>query len=117
MSAAGKFVSHTNGTRTIDGAAGKNDKMERGSSVVANPIWDAAVPNSPKQRFGTPKVNNQTDMGRVTVRETPKNQHGTTGKVEPAERQPQAAGHNALPHTKRPTAGGRWNYPTKPAKK
>ena len=42
MSAAGKFVSHTNGTRTVDGASGTNNKMERGGSVVANPIWEPA---------------------------------------------------------------------------
>ena len=46
MSAAGKFVSHTNGTRTIDGASGSNNKMERGGSVSANPIWKTGVPNS-----------------------------------------------------------------------
>ena len=50
MSAAGNFVSHTNGTRTIDGATGKNNRMERGGSVVSNPIWEPAAPNSPKHR-------------------------------------------------------------------
>jgi hypothetical protein len=103
MSAAGKFVSHTNGTRTIDGASGKNDKMERGSSVSANPIWEPAIPNSPKQRFGTPKYAQQTGgYGEVTVRETPLNQHGLAGKVEPSKPQPDLKGHNAAPHTKRP---------------
>jgi len=106
MPAAGKFVSHTNGTRTIDGATGKNNKMERGSSVSANPIWEPAIPNSPKQRFGTPKYAQQTGgYGEVTVRETPLNQHGLAGKVEPAKPQPDLKGHNAAPHTKRTTSG------------
>ena len=81
MSAAGKFVAFTSGTRTIDGATGKNNKMERGSSVSANPIWEPATPNSPKQRFAQPKVNNQTGgYGQTSARSTPKNQHGITGK-------------------------------------
>jgi len=103
MSAAGKFVAFTSGTRTIDGATGKNNKMERGSSVSANPIWEPAAPNSPKQRFSSPKVNNQTSgYGDVSVRSTPKNQHGLTGQVEPAKPQPDLKGHNVAPHTKRP---------------
>ena len=103
MSAAGKFVAFTSGTRTIDGATGKNNKMERGSSVSANPIWEPAAPNSPRQRFSRPKVNNQTGgYGEVTVRETPFNQHGIVGKVEPGKPQPDLKGHNAAPHTKRP---------------
>ena len=103
MSAAGKFVSHTNGTRTVDGASGTNNKMERGGSVVANPIWEPAAPNSPKQRFSDPKYANQDGgYGQISVRETPFNQHGETGKVEPAKPQPDLAGHNAAPHTKRP---------------
>ena len=105
MSAAGKFVSHTNGTRTIDGATGKNNKMERGSSVSANPIWEPATTNSPKQRLSDPKYAEQGDMGRVSVRDTPVNQHGLVGKVEPAKPQPNLKGHNAAPHTKRTTSG------------
>tara|TARA_Y100001951_G_scaffold17813_1_gene13131 strand:+ start:322 stop:615 length:294 start_codon:yes stop_codon:yes gene_type:complete len=96
MSAAGKFVSHTNGTRTIDGASGKNNKMERGGSVSANPIWKTGVPNSSKQRFDNPKYAQYTGpFGQLSVRETPFNQHGTTGKVEPAKSQPRLRGHNA----------------------
>jgi hypothetical protein len=103
MSAAGNFVSHTNGTRTIDGATGKNNRMERGGSVVSNPIWEPAAPNSPKQRFSDPKYANQTGgYGQVSGRATPMNQHGTTGQVEPAKPQPDLKGHNAAPHTKRP---------------
>jgi hypothetical protein len=103
MSAAGKFVAFTNGTRTIDGATGKNNKMERGGSVVSNPIWEPTAPNSPKQRFGDPKYAQFTGgYGEVSVRETPFNQHGTTGKVEPGKPQPDLKGHNAAPHTKRP---------------
>ena len=98
-----RFVSHTSASQTVDGAKGQNNKMERGGSVVANPIWEPAAPNSPKQRFDSPKVNNQTGgFGQVTVRDTPFNQHGETGKVEPAKPQPDLKGHNAAPHTKRP---------------
>ena len=98
-----RFVAFTNGTETVDGRNGQNNKMERGGSVVANPIWEPAAPNSPKQRFSSPKVNNQTGgFGQVTVRDTPFNQHGETGKVEPGKPQPDLKGHNAAPHTKRP---------------
>ena len=97
------FVSFTSGTETVDGPKGQNNKMERGGSVSANPIWEPAAPNSPRQRFSRPKVNNQTGgYGEVTVRETPFNQHGETGRVEPAQPQPDLKGHNAAPHTKRP---------------
>ena len=91
-----KFVSHTNGTETVDGAKGKNAKMERGGSVSANPIWTPGGPQSPKQRMDAGKYANQTGgHGQAGVRETPKNQHGTTGKVEPAGRQPNYRGSNA----------------------
>ena len=93
---ASKFVSHTSASETVDGKTGKNNKMERGSSVVANPIWEPGGPSSPKQRFESPKYASQTsDEGAIGVRETPKNQHGTTGKVEPAHKQPNYKGHNA----------------------
>ena len=98
-----RFVSHTNGTETVDGRTGKNNRMERGGSVVSNPIWEPAVPNSPKQRFSDPKYANQTGgYGEVGVRDTPVNQHGVTGTVQPGKPQPDLAGHNAAPHTKRP---------------
>jgi len=98
-----RFVAFTNGTETVDGPKGQNNKMERGGSVVANPIWEPAAPQSPKQRFDSPKVNNQTGgYGQIAVRDTPFNQHGETGKVEPAKPQPDLKGHNAAPHTKRP---------------
>ena len=103
MSTAGKFVAFTSGTRTIDGATGKNNKMERGGSVVSNPIWEPAAPQSPKQRLTDPKYANLTGgYGEISIRETPFNQHGVTGKVEPAKPQPDLKGHNAAPHTKRP---------------
>jgi hypothetical protein len=90
-----KFVSQTSGTQTVDGAKGKNAKMERGSSVVANPIWSPGGPQSPDQRLKDTKYANQTgDLGQTGIRETPKNQHGTTGKVEPGK-QPNLRGHNA----------------------
>ena len=44
-----RFVSHTNGTETVDGSTGKNNRMDRGGSVVANPIWEPAQPNSPRE--------------------------------------------------------------------
>ena len=101
--ARSNFVSHTNGTQPVDGRSGQNDKMERGGSVVSNPIWEPAAPNSPKQRFSNPKYASQTGgYGEISVRETPLNQHGITGKVEPAKPQPALRGHNAAPPTKRP---------------
>ena len=93
---AKNFVSHTNGTETIDGAKGQNNKMERGGSVVSNPIWKPGAPNSPKQRQSDPKYAQQTgDYGQVSPRTTPFNQHGKTGKVEPAKPQPKLRGSNA----------------------
>ncbi len=100
---ARNFVSHTSASETVDGAKGQNNKMERGGSVVANPIWEPAAPQSPRQRLDDPKYANMTGgYGEISVKETPFNQHGTTGNVEPAQPQPDLAGHNAAPHTKRP---------------
>jgi len=111
---ARNFVSHTNGTQTVDGRTGQNNRMERGDSVVANPIWKPAAPNASTQRIASASYANQDGgYGEITVRETPFNQHGTTGKVEPATPQPNLKGHNVAPHTKRPVSGGRWNHPTK----
>jgi hypothetical protein len=42
-----RFVSHTSASQTVDGAKGQNNKMERGGSVVANPIWEPAAPIRP----------------------------------------------------------------------
>tara|TARA_R110000822_G_scaffold33203_8_gene94906 strand:- start:2152 stop:2454 length:303 start_codon:yes stop_codon:yes gene_type:complete len=93
---AKNFVSHTSASQTVDGKTGKNNKMERGSSVVANPIWEPGGPNSPKQRFESPEYANQTgDYGQTGVRETPENQHGISGDVEPAHAQPNYKGHDA----------------------
>jgi len=90
-----KFVSHTSGTQTVDGAKGKNAKMERGSSVSANPIWTPGGPQSPDQRMSAGKYANQTGgYGETSVRDTPENQHGITGSVEPG-RQPDLRGHDA----------------------
>jgi hypothetical protein len=98
-----RFVSHTSASQTVDGPKGQNNKMERGGSVVANPIWEPAQPNSPRQRLDSPKYANQTGgYGEVAVRDTPFNQHGEMGKVEPAKPQPGLGGHDAAPHTKRP---------------
>ena len=96
-------VAHTSASQTVDGSSGQNNRMERGGSVVANPIWEPAQPQSPRLRFSDPKYANMTGgYGENSVRETPFNQHGETGKVEPAAPQPDLAGHNAAPHTKRP---------------
>jgi hypothetical protein len=93
---AKNFVSHTNGTETIDGATGQNNRMERGGSVVSNPIWKPGGPNSPQQRLEASKYAQQTgDYGEVSVRKTPFNQHGKSGKVEPAKPQPKLRGSNA----------------------
>ena len=79
------------------------EKTDQEILEIANPLWDAAIPNAPTQRFDSPKYANMTgDYGENAVRETPFNQHGETGKVEPAAPQPVLAGHNAAPHTKRP---------------
>ena len=92
---AKNFVSHTNGTVTIDGSTGQNNKMERGGSVVSNPIWEPAAPNSPEQRFDDPKYANQTGgYGEVGVRQTAFNQHGPAGMVEPAKPQPDLSGRH-----------------------
>ena len=91
-----KFVSHTNGTETIDGAKGKNGTMERGGSVSANPIWTPGGPQSPNQRMDAGKYANLTGgNGTPAVRETPKNQHGTSGSVEHVAHQPNFRGSDA----------------------
>jgi hypothetical protein len=93
---AKNFVSHTNGTETIDGSTGKNNRMERGGSVVSNPIWKPGGPNSPQQRLEASKYAQQTGgYGQVSVHNTPFNQHGKSGKVEPAKPQPKLRGSNA----------------------
>tara|TARA_R100001463_G_scaffold6085_9_gene20121 strand:+ start:261 stop:548 length:288 start_codon:yes stop_codon:yes gene_type:complete len=93
---ARKFVSHTSASETIDGGKGQNNRMERGSSVVANPIWEPGGPNSPRQRFESPEYANQvSDEGAISVRETPENQHGMTGNIEPAHNQPNYSGSDA----------------------
>jgi len=92
----GRNIAQTPGV-TVDGTKGANNKMERGGSVSANPIWTPGGPQSPKQRLTAGKYANQNgDLGKtVSVRATPKNQHGTSGKVEPAGEQPDFRGHNA----------------------
>ena len=91
-----KWVSHTNGTVTVDGGKGQNGKMERGGSVSANPIWEPGGNSSPEQRFETPKYANQTGgYGEIAPRMTPPNQKGTTGQVEPADHQPKLSGSDA----------------------
>ena len=53
--------------------------------------------NSPRQRFDDTKYANQTGgYGELSVRETPGNQHGITGIIEPnVHPQPDLRGHNA----------------------
>jgi len=91
-----RFVSHTNGTETVDGSKGQNNKMERGGSVVVNPIWEPGGAQSPKQRMDATKYASQTGgYGEVVPRDTAFNQHGITGQVEPAKPQPNLRGSNA----------------------
>jgi hypothetical protein len=42
-----RFVSHTSASQNVDGkgTTGGNNVMERGGSVVANPIWEPAAPS------------------------------------------------------------------------
>lgn len=89
-----RFVSHTNGTKDIGGG---NNTMERGKSVTANPIGSAAgSPQEGKLRSDAGKYAGATGpYGQgISDRDTPKNQHGTTGSVEGAKSF-NAAGHNA----------------------
>ncbi len=90
-------VAHTSATRSVDGAnQGKNDVMERGGSVSANPIWSPGGAQSPKQRMDAGKYANQTGgYGETSPRMTPKNQHGTTGEVEHVAKQPNLGGSDA----------------------
>ena len=81
----------------MDGAnQGKNNVMERGGSVSANPIWSPGGPQSPDQRMDAGKYANQTGgYGETSPRMTPKNQHGTTGEVEHVAKQPNLGGSDA----------------------
>ena len=90
-------VAHTSASRSVDGAnQGKNDVMERGGSVSANPIWSPGGAQSPKQRMDAGKYANQTGgYGETSPRMTPKNQHGTTGEVEHVAKQPNLGGSDA----------------------
>ena len=57
-------VAHTSASVNVDGkgTTGGNNVMERGGSVVANPIWEPAQPQSPRQRFYNPKYANISKM-------------------------------------------------------
>ena len=92
-----RFVSHTNGTQTVDGSKGMNNKMERGGSVSDNPIWEPGGPSAPKMRKsgGTGSDGGDHLGSGVQGRETPMNQHGPTGSVEHVHAQPNLKGHNA----------------------
>jgi len=92
-----RFVSHTSGTQTVDGPSGKNNKMERGGSVSANPIWEPGGPSAPKTRTsgGTDSDGGGHRGAAVRSRQTPKNQHGPVGEVEHVHAQPNLKGHNA----------------------
>ena len=82
---ATKFVSHTSGTRTVDGT-GQSSHMERGQSVCSNPAKEGSSTNTQK---ASPRAAGSGDLGAGTkARQTPFNQHGTTGNVEPAGQQP-----------------------------
>tara|TARA_B100000427_G_scaffold304933_1_gene290572 strand:+ start:3466 stop:3750 length:285 start_codon:yes stop_codon:yes gene_type:complete len=92
----GRNIAHTPGG-TVDGAKGANNKMERGGSVSANPIWTPGGPQSPKQRMVAGRYAGQDgDYGKsVSQRMTPKNQHGTSGSVEHVGKQPNLRGSDA----------------------
>ena len=84
-----RYVSHTNGTTDVGGG---NNTMARGKSVVSNPISSAAgSPQRGTHRGSDPKYAGQTgDRGQgINPRDTPMNQHGTSGSVE------RASGYNA----------------------
>ena len=84
-----KFVSHTSASQTVDGAKGQYNKMKRGSSVIANEV---APGGSQKASLRTAKPTGSDGGGilgsGVKSRVTPGNQHGITGAVEPASKQP-----------------------------
>jgi len=85
---AANFVSHTSGTQTVDGSKGRNNKLDRGGSVVANRVTETGSQKA-TIRSGSPKYANQTgEYGEITTKDTPENQHGLSGKVEPASKQP-----------------------------
>jgi len=87
---ATKFVSHTSGTQTVDGSKGRNNKLDRGGSVAANRVTETGS-QKPTVRIGgdTTGSDGGGDKGAaVKVRSTPENQHGLSGKVEPAHKQP-----------------------------
>ena len=90
-------VAHTSASRSVDGAnQGKNNVMERGGSVSANPVWSPGGAQSPTQRRDAGKYANQTGgYGETSPRMTPKNQHGTTGEVEHVAKQPNLGGSDA----------------------
>lgn len=93
----GRFVSHTSASQTVDGAKGQNNKMERGTSVSANPIWEPGGPSAPKMRKsgGTGSDGGGHYGAGVSQRQTPMNQHGPTGQVEHVHMQPDLGGHDA----------------------
>ena len=67
-------VAHTSASRSVDGAnQGKNNVMERGGSVSANPVWSPGGAQSPTQRMDAGKYANQTGgYGETSPRMTPK---------------------------------------------
>ena len=82
---ATKFVSHSSGVHTVDGTS-QSSRMERGQSVCSNPAKEGSSTNTQK---ADPRAAGSGDLGAdTTVRETPFNQHGITGNVEPAGEQP-----------------------------
>jgi hypothetical protein len=91
-------VAHTSASRSVDGAnQGKNDVMVRGSSVIANP-GDGPPGGSQKAtvRHDSPKYGNMTGgYGEISARQTPRQQYGQTGAIEPnVDPQPNLRGNN-----------------------
>jgi len=84
-----KFVAHTSASMTVDGKSGKNNRLERGTSVVDNHVAPGGSQKASLRAEGPTGSDGGGDKGRgVVIRETPMNQHGTTGTVQPASKQP-----------------------------
>lgn len=87
---AKSFVSHTSGTQTVDGAKGVNNRLDRCGEVAANRVTETGSQKATVRIGGdTTGSDGGGDKGAgVSVRSTHEDQHGLSGKVEPAHVQP-----------------------------
>jgi len=85
-----KFVSHTSASQTVDGPKGRNNRLDRGGSVAFNRVTETGSQKATVRIGGdTTDSDGGGELGSgVSVRSTPENQHGTTGTVQPASKQP-----------------------------